>query len=125
MLMTTFKTVQDALAEELRESLDHAETMGIITADESVTFGIKWLNPKPEKEPLDCPFCGTDEIFYHEVFSRPSFGELPDFVNIGCGDCGITIQAETKEEAITAWNKRANPTFFWKITKSHKPEEKK
>lgn len=54
-----------------------------------------------------CPFCGEEPSCY-ETFFIPRMSNIPDVITICCGDCGIEIQRESLEEAIQAWNRRAN-----------------
>lgn len=51
-----------------------------------------------------CPFCGDDE---------PMVFERDDFWQITCGPCTCDITERTREQAITAWNTRAQPELEW------------
>ena len=50
-----------------------------------------------------CPFCGSSN-FYSEKIEFDA--------RVGCGNCGAKTRLyNTDEEAIEAWNKRAQPEF--------------
>lgn len=51
-----------------------------------------------------CPFCGSEDVLYSGVE-----GLTRDICSVFCNHCGVTTDFfETKSEAETAWNKRAN-----------------
>ena len=53
-----------------------------------------------------CPFCGG-EADIEEIPGSP-FTNEPYMWAVGCKDCNIGWYEETKEEAIAAWNRRAD-----------------
>lgn len=53
-----------------------------------------------------CPFCGNDEV----VIKEHKFHGLTNTYGVECFDCRVqTYQFfDTKDEAVYAWNRRAN-----------------
>jgi len=54
MEQTTFKNLEECYRRELFEDIDHAETIGIVKANEAVYLynsaeGVQFINPKPEE----------------------------------------------------------------------------
>ncbi len=47
-------------------------------------------------EPKPCPFCGFELVLIYNDH------------RIVCGNCSATIKRESEEEAIEAWNRRAD-----------------
>lgn len=59
-----------------------------------------------KNELKQCPFCGCEALCY-ETYSIPRIVlDGPCSYSIYCGDCGIDLIRESREEAIQAWNKR-------------------
>jgi Lar family restriction alleviation protein len=65
-----------------------------------------WLALEAEDEkPIDCPFCGGDNIDTFETdFGRD---EEPCQSAVKCLSCGALVFAEDRGEAIAKWNRRA------------------
>ena len=63
-----------------------------------------------EKELLPCPFCGGEaSIMEVEPHTHILATWIPDYKGgafIECDGCTCAVSAETKEEAIEAWNRR-------------------
>ena len=59
---------------------------------------------------LPCPFCGG-EADIEEISGNP-FTNEPYTWAVGCKDCNIGWYKETKEDAIAAWNRRAEPHWI-------------
>lgn len=55
---------------------------------------------------LPCPFCGG-EADIEEISGNP-FTNEPYAWAVGCKDCNIGWYKETREDAIAAWNRRAD-----------------
>lgn len=59
-----------------------------------------------------CPFCGgiaieTNEqaVCVHYAVGEAVFGSLP---RVSCFECSALVTRDTMEEAVSAWNRRAN-----------------
>lgn len=50
---------------------------------------------------LPCPFCGSEDVHCSTI----SGGDYPDSYEVCCNNC--TQLADTRKEAINAWNARA------------------
>lgn len=64
-----------------------------------------------QNEPINCPFCGGKAIAYYIEPHIHEFAYMPDYKGGGfveCSECTAIISAETKENAIEAWNRRVN-----------------
>jgi len=59
---------------------------------------------------LPCPFCGG-EADIEEISGNPFTNESYTWA-VGCKDCNIGWYKETKEDAIAAWNRRAEPRWI-------------
>ena len=55
-----------------------------------------------------CPFCGGEAILV-ELTPTPYNDQLLTYYSVGCIDCGIGFYENTEDEAIAAWNRRAEP----------------
>lgn len=47
---------------------------------------------------IPCPVCGSSNL--HKSMRR----DMTDIFRVGCNECGILVEHETKEEAIARWN---------------------
>ena len=73
-----------------------------------VKCALEWLDLEyKEAVPKPCPFCGSKaKIVDYRPSSRPS-GVTYYFVQ--CEECfGKSVSKTTRDEAITAWNRRVN-----------------
>ena len=64
---------------------------------------VRWLalEAAEKKEPMPCPFCGGVSV--------SSRWWISGFYYVQCVDCGsMTKNCYTKDEAVAAWNRRAN-----------------
>jgi Lar family restriction alleviation protein len=54
-----------------------------------------------------CPFCGGEAKVYDHF--RIARGKTWNYFRVGCEECGLRFPkfSEVKEEAIEAWNRRA------------------
>ena len=58
-----------------------------------------------------CPFCGGEAVINEIPPHKHTFVNMPDcegFTYIECTGCGCTIGADTTQQAIEAWNRRAD-----------------
>jgi len=60
---------------------------------------------------LGCPFCGTQPNLRRSVEEYPAdndgpAGEFDVQTSVDCDECGISVSAEYRDEAIEAWNRR-------------------
>lgn len=58
-------------------------------------------------ELLPCPFCGG-EANLDELTPTPYNDQHSTYYSVGCINCGIGFYENTEDEAIAAWNSRAN-----------------
>lgn len=54
---------------------------------------------------LRCPFCGSEPL-QETGENILADGSVEEFECVHCKECGACIEADTKEEAIAAWNNR-------------------
>jgi len=52
----------------------------------------------------NCPLCKSKNIYLNNMFHCDGTPEVAGWV--ACGDCGITIEKMTLEEAVKFWNNR-------------------
>jgi len=75
---------------------------------------------------LPCPFCGG-EADIEEISGNP-FTNEPYTWAVGCKDCNIGWYKETKEDAIAAWNRRADVAPVvrgeWEVAIGYDPNKK-
>ena len=57
-----------------------------------------------------CPFCGEKAEVFNDVTFKAETGEqiVGKKFFVWCTDCPALVSGDTKEEAIEAWNRRAN-----------------
>jgi len=64
-----------------------------------------------EKELKPCPFCGSEAIIYTIPPHKHAIATfMPDYEGgafVECTDCTCGITADTEQQAIEAWNRRA------------------
>ena len=72
--------------------------------ENSDTCKFKWLELEYEEKPLPCPFCGDAHIEIYDEYSK-----VYRSYRFMCKNCEaeIVINAQSKEEAIKKWNRRA------------------
>lgn len=58
-----------------------------------------------------CPFCGGEAFIFVIPPHKHRIVPLPDYAGeafVECTKCTCAMSADTKEEAIKAWNRRTN-----------------
>lgn len=55
-----------------------------------------------------CPFCGGEKLYFHSY--EPYYGYQGDLTayRIVCASCGAKLERKEAEEAMKAWNRRAD-----------------
>lgn len=53
---------------------------------------------------LPCPFCGNKKLYNDELKSWTDDKVIAGWV--GCEECGVHLEKENKQQAISAWNGR-------------------
>ncbi len=81
------------------------------------------MTKMPDIELKPCPFCGGEAVINEIPPHKHTFVNMPDcegFTYIECTRCGGTVAADTTQQAIEAWNRRAD--MDWISVKARLPE---
>jgi DNA-directed RNA polymerase subunit M/transcription elongation factor TFIIS len=85
---------------------------------------VEFQEPIDDRRLKNCPFCGKRPIGYYEMPHehefmikgqdgkvRPILPASKGAAYIECPECGAMLAARTTEEAVEAWNGRANERY--------------